>query len=573
MPKVLRKLMRLVSAYGLLPVVRAALGACLDSCREQRFFVALAPRPACGFRSVWRRPAWRRFVPALSQRLGIAPPDFRRRAESAVGLDARPPETPIAVTVLLAGRHALSDARVHAFLLALAARGSLAIVQPGDLIVPQPGRTTLLVGIEANAEGQACLLELRRRGIACDWLAASDADMPAAEVPLREACQRQATPTKDATGLAYVDIAVAPGPIFHRHALSAGRRPLRILTYRWHVPHQYELFKLGAEFTLVTDLGESSCRWWDLGQRQLPANAHFARWSEIDPRQFDLAILHFDENVLRLPDTLPAIGDEWGMTFRYLMQQLTIPRIAVCHGSPRAADRFSGADAREKADANRAALVRLVGNVPAVVNSYQVQADWGFQHSRVIWHGFDPEEFPLRARPPGDCLRILTLSAEALADLPENRGASIIDRVARSAGVPIERLGVPEPNLLLSGNAYARAKFAHYVAALHRFDVYLNPTLYSPMPRSRGEAMLCGLATVSFDSHDTDRFIENGINGFRASSADELASRLVELVAQPELAWRIGCAGRDTAVRLFHIDRYLADWRGLIREVLGADAI
>ena len=116
---------------------------------------------------------------------------------------------------------------------------------------------------------------------------------------------------------------------------------MRVLTYRWHVPHQYELFKLDAEFTLVTDLGEGSCRWWDLGQRPLPANARFARWRDIDPNNFDLAILHFDENVLHISPDDRAIGAKWGKTFRFLQRHLTIPRIAVCHGTPQGAKRYS----------------------------------------------------------------------------------------------------------------------------------------------------------------------------------------------------------------------------------------
>ena len=132
---------------------------------------------------------------------------------------------------------------------------------------------------------------------------------------------------------------------------------------------------------------------------------------------------------------------------------------------------------------------------------------------------------------------------------------------------------MPEPNLLLRGNAYARAKFVHYVTALHGFDIYFNPTLRSPMPRSRGEAMLCGLATVSADSHDVDRFIDNGVNGFYAATAEELADQLRYLLTDPTRAWRIGLAGRETAMRLFHIRRYLADWRQLVRDTLGSDAL
>ena len=85
--------------------------------------------------------------------------------------------------------------------------------------------------------------------------------------------------------------------------------------------------------------------------------------------------------------------------------------------------------------------------------------------------------------------------------------------------------------------------------------------------------MMCGLATVSADNHDVDHFVENGLNGFHASSAEELADQLVFLLGKPARTWRIGLAGRGTAIRLFHIDRYLGDWRQLIRDVLGSDAI
>lgn len=552
----LRKLLRLAAAHGPAPL----LGAALDACRERRLRIVASPVPDCGFHTVWRRPTRRRFMQALRRRLGLAQADFRRRAESADGIDERPPDVPVTAGVLLAGPRALDNPGVSAFLLAQAATDTLRIAHPGDAVAPQAGTLTLLAGIEADAEGQACLLDLRRRGIACDWLAAS-AETAIEETPLREACRHVATPSADGNGLDYSAIAVPQRLTFPRAAAPLPH-PLRVLTYRWHVPHQYELFKLGAEFTLVGDLGEGSCRWWDLGQRPLPANARFARWSEIDPRQFDLAILHFDENVLRAAADAPGVGAEWGATFRFLQRNLTIPRIAVCHGTPQA-----------DAPARRAALADFLADTPVVVNSHQALGEWGFADARVIWQGFDPAEFPMRPRPGGRQPRILTLPQEATAERPGYRGADLLDRVAARLPAPLERLRVAEPNLLLRGNAYAEAKFAHYVAALHGFDIYFNPTLRSPMPRSRGEAMLCGLATVNADSHDVDRFIENGINGFYAATAEELADRIGFLLADPARAWRIGQAGRETAMQRFHIDRYLADWRHLIRDTLGNDAI
>lgn len=570
MPNALTKFYRLAATRGLPALLRTLSAAALDACRQRRFVVD-ASAGHCGYGTAWRWPTRCGFVNALRRRLGITE-DFRRRAVTCPEPGEPLPEVPATSTVLLAGAAALADARVRQFLLAEAAAGQLRLIHADDIRDPQPGRVTVLCGVEADADGQACLLGLRRRGIACVWLTASG-EVPAQEVPLKEACSRQATLSDDARALEFTQTAVPQGLTFHRRAQPAPRRPLRVLTYRWHVPHQYELFKLEAEFTLVADLGEGSCRWWDLGQRPLPANARFAHWRDIDPREFDLAILHFDENVLHPAEGATAIGADWGKTFRFLRQHLTIPQVAVCHGTRKAADRFDGQEAARQAEASRAAMVGLLADVPVVVNSHQAQAEWAFRQSRVIWHGFDPQEFPARHGPPNRPARILTLPQDALAERPYCRGLDLLDRVADSVNAPLERLRVPEPNLLLGGNAYARAKFAHYVAALHRFDIYFNPTLHSPMPRSRGEAMLCGLATINADSHDADRFIENGINGYIADSPEELAGHLRRLAGDPDLAWRIGRAGRETAVRVFHVDRYLGDWRRLIRDVLGSDAI
>ena len=554
-----RKLLRLIAAHGPLPLLRAAWGAANDACRPRRFRITQPAAPGCGWRRTWRKPTRRRFELALRRRLGLAEADFRRRAESTEGIDAMPPDVPVAATVLLASERTLDDPGIRTFLRKQAAEGVLTLAHPGDVISPQPGTLTLLSGVAADADGQACLLALCSRGIACDWLAPAQ-DPAAQDVPLREACLRQATPSAGGERLDYAAIAVPQRLTFPRDA-APGPRALRVLTYRWHVPHQYELFKLDAAFTLVTDLGEGSCRWWDLGQRPLPINARFARWRDIDPRQFDLAILHFDENVLQASADARGVGADWGATFRFLRQHLAIPCVAVCHGTP-------ATDAPER----RQALVDFLDDIPVVVNSHQALAEWGFRNARVIWQGFDPAEFPLRPEPGLRAPRILTLPGAATAERPGYRGAHLLEAVAARLAAPLDRLRVPEPNLLLSGNAYADARFAHYVAALHGYDIYFNPTLRSPMPRSRGEAMLCGLATVNADSHDVDRFIENGKNGFLAATAEELADQLGFLLADPARAWRIGQAGRETAMQRFHIDRYLADWRQLVRDTLGNDA-
>ena len=79
---------------------------------------------------------------------------------------------------------------------------------------------------------------------------------------------------------------------------------------------------------------------------------------------------------------------------------------------------------------------------------------------------------------------------------------------------------------------------------------------------------MCGLATVSARNHDVDRFIENGVDGFYAEDADELRSQLYFLVRNPDVTRRVGAASRAKAIKVFHIQRYLADWKRLISHVV-----
>jgi glycosyltransferase involved in cell wall biosynthesis len=127
---------------------------------------------------------------------------------------------------------------------------------------------------------------------------------------------------------------------------------------------------------------------------------------------------------------------------------------------------------------------------------------------------------------------------------------------------------VPEPRLAYRNNHYAIAKYRSYVDEIRRYSVYFNPTLRSPMPRARGEPMMCGVVTVSANNHDVDMFIENGINGFYSNDPDELRDYLVFLMRNPQAVSRIGAAGRRTALDLFNHDRYLAEWNATIQSLV-----
>lgn len=359
----------------------------------------------------------------------------------------------------------------------------------------------------------------------------------------------------------------APG---RTHVSIRKSRPLRILTYKWHASHQYELFKAPHAFTLATHIGTAHCNQWDYGTRPRPQNIEFAPLESINPDEYDFAILPFDEHVLN-PDHCAALSPDWGQAF-LTMLELTkgMPRAAICHGTPQIQERddpASGSVFGDMLPHSREALRALLEDVHVVCNSHQAEQEWAFHKSSVIWHGFSPEEFPA-GRHAGDCL---TLSRNAYEQRPNYRGETFRQGVETilNGRCTIEYTAAPPIHAGYAQNSqeWAVARFQNYARYIGDFAMYFNPTVYSPMPRSRDEAMLTGTIPVTLRNHDADMFIRNGHNGFHGDSAEELAEHMLWLKRNERQRREIGRNARLTAMDVFNIDRYLSGWAELIRRL------
>jgi hypothetical protein len=354
--------------------------------------------------------------------------------------------------------------------------------------------------------------------------------------------------------------------------LFRGRqRPLRILSYRWHVSHQYELHKLPHSFTLATGWEHQIVNHWGYDERPLRPNVRFLPAAQVDPRDFDLAILHFDENVLDPALTNGVVPPTWGDPFRWLLGIPALPKIAVCHGTPQFAGQFALDPSRKAAfeiyEEERQRLVEALADnsVHVVCNSHQSLREWNFRNARAVWHGFDPQEFPpatyqrdvLALKP--DHLRPHYRGAWEHAEVERKLDPGIRIETAEHAGAPLE---------IRNANAFAVANFRSYVDRIRQFTVYLNTTLRSPMPRARGEAMMTGLVPVCLNNHDVELFIDRGVNGFYADEPGELADFINYLFRNREAARSIGLAARRTALDIFNHDRYLIAWARLINDVV-----
>lgn len=344
---------------------------------------------------------------------------------------------------------------------------------------------------------------------------------------------------------------------------------LRILTHRWHVPHQYEIYKLPFDFTLVTGTGTGFTNQWSFDQRPLRPNVRFINAEDVSTSHFDLAIIHFDENVLCTDLSNGVLDPRWGATFEWFLDNVKIPRIAVCHGTVPFVGQYGATaepiDKFEIYDADVVRLRRNLAQVPVVVNSHQAADEWKFDRMRVIWHGYDPQEF----RAGRHDLDIVSHGVDPRR--PHYRGTHELRAVLQQLAPRIKmsshthRSHVPVPT---SDARFPDFKFQNWLEHVGRHKIYLNTTLRSPMPRSRTEAMLCGTIPVSLDNHDVSRFIRNGVNGFYSASVDELADYCNFICGNDDAFEKTSGMARSTAMDLFNHDRFLAEWISLITDTL-----
>jgi hypothetical protein len=419
-----------------------------------------------------------------------------------------------------------------------------------DERLPQPAQATL-AAMRAVLEKHE---ELAR--VAADWFAAR----------LHETTVAADSPEHDAHGQQVLARLAPPsaGP-----AVRAPARRLRILAYRWHTPFQYELHKLPHDFTLVTGLGTRYCDHWDFAERPIAANVRMVPIERADPRDFDVAIAQFDEFVLSPKNTLGALPADWGTAFKWFRENVSLPTIAVCHGMPQFHGQFdpkyAKPDLLQPIEDERRKLVELLADTPVVTTSHQAEREWGFRRARTIWPASDPCEFP-----PGTFDRGVLTSLAAGTPRAHDRGRAMQDKVlAGSTGLALETLFVPDPSPSLRGNEFAVARYRNYVDALRRHCAYFNPVQRIPMARSRIEAMLCGMPTVSAASDDVSMFIENGVNGFYSNEPDELRDQLLFIVRNPDRGREIGMRARTTALHEFHPERFVAQWQSVLAEVIG----
>ena len=133
--------------------------------------------------------------------------------------------------------------------------------------------------------------------------------------------------------------------------------------------------------------------------------------------------------------------------------------------------------------------------------------------------------------------------------------------------VPLDIVGMETDSIGGLGDVPYRD--LHHLVGRYRF--LYSPMRYTSLPLAVIEAMTLGLPVVALATTELPTVIENGVSGFVSNDPNELIERMLLLLADEQLARRLGDNARRVAEVRFGLDRFRRDWNGafaLARELV-----
>lgn len=335
-------------------------------------------------------------------------------------------------------------------------------------------------------------------------------------------------------------------------------KKLKIWKSPWHLAHDHDLImalKDDADFDLLINY----TRRWDEKTRPFPPNAQWV--THFEKGKYDLAILNIDQQCTNLKLNKSNLTRHMKKVIKEIEPDL--PIVFINHGTPVYPETYQDGIASNNyiSDRLRKEIMHFIGKDTMVVNSHQAKRDWG--GGNVIIHGMEASEWHFSdVREP----RVATFVSQAgIGDKYYNRSflVSVMDYLKDKHGIYLQWINTPQ--------CFNAKNINDYKDFLSRTLIYFNPTFGSPMPRSRTEAMLSGCCIVTTKSHDADKFIVEGYNGFfvehdNVEQAGDLIAKLIK--EHYQTAKNIGVNARKTAIELFNRERYRQDWLSLIKKII-----
>lgn len=312
------------------------------------------------------------------------------------------------------------------------------------------------------------------------------------------------------------------------------RDKLRILTWHVHGNYLYYLTQVPHVFYLPVDrlrspgyAGRSGTLPWGGNVIEVPVG-------QVRDVEFDCVL--FQSRQAYETDQYELLSET----------QQRLPRIYLEHDPPRE----HPSDTRHPVDDPSTLLVHVTHFNRLMWNSGQTP-------SRVVEHGV---MLPEGVAYDGTLARGIAV-VNQLATRGRRLGADVF--AAARLRVPLDLVGMDAE---ASGGVGEIANL-DLPAFMSHYRFYFHPVRWTSLGLSAVEAMMLGMPMVGLATTELVTVIENGRSGFIDTNLDRLIDDMRHLVTHPGEAREIGAAARREAQRRFNIDRFVADWLAVFRDV------
>ena len=259
----------------------------------------------------------------------------------------------------------------------------------------------------------------------------------------------------------------------------------------------------------------------------------------------DLADAEVDVVVLQRPEEL-ELAERWlGRT-----PGRDVPAVYLEHNAPRGHAATSRHPMADRTDLT----------VVHVTHFNELMWDCGAAPTTVVEHGVVD---------PGHRYTGELDAAAVVVNEPVRRnritGTDLLPRFARTAPLDVFGMGTGDlgaelgldPATRIRGRGDLPQQRMH--AEMARRRVYLHPLRWTSLGLSLIEAMHLGMPVVALATTEAHEAVPPG-TGHCSTDPERLADGLRELMAEPELASRMGAAARRHALDRYGLDRFLTSW-------------
>ena len=313
----------------------------------------------------------------------------------------------------------------------------------------------------------------------------------------------------------------------HNSIRGKSNQPKRILTWHIHGSYLYYLVQGRHEFFLPVKPNRPEGYGGTFGSFSWGKNVHEVPAEEVKNLDLDCVIFQSRKNYLE---------DRFEILSSY---QQTLPRIYLEHDPPRE----HPTDTRHLVDDPNTLLVH-------VTHFNQLMWDSGKTPTRVIPHGvLVPED----VKYSGELERGIVV-VNNLVHRGRRLGADIFQQ-ARSK-VPLDLVGM---NAVEAGGL-GEVPLAELPYFETRYRFFFNPIRYTSLGLAVCEAMMAGMPIIGLATTEMAATIENGISGFVDTNVSNLIASMKELLADRDLAEKLGQGARAYAREHFNIHRFTEDW-------------